>query len=139
MIRWLNPAANITFNLQFMHTFIPNIEGLQRIGPVQRQELVEAPGYNSYTIKQNSMTVSLAMFTSYLNGFLNPRVIVAVLPPYKEGYSLSGFVSAEMGFRFGDYWRVNILVLDIFGTNAYKDLGLLRDRSEVNMSVLCQF
>jgi hypothetical protein len=133
IIRFLNPTANITFNLQFMHTVIPDLSD------VEKQLLVEAPGYNSYTIKQHSMTVSVAAFTSYLNGFINPKVIVAVLPPYKEGYGLSGFVSAEVGFRFGDYWRVNLLVLDIFGTNAYKDLGLLRDRSEVNMSVLCQF
>jgi hypothetical protein len=127
MIRFLNPAQNITFNLQWMHTIVPSLDSYDKI------DLVEVPGLNDWKIKQHSMLISFAMFTSYMNGFLNPMVIVAYILPD------SGFVSAQLGFRFGDYWRVNLAVLDIFGAKPYEGLGLLRDHSEINLSVLCQF
>ena len=85
-------------------------------------------------VKQwDSMKFIFATFTQYLHGLLTPKLIAAYI------YPDSAFVAASLAVRLGDHWRVKLTLADFFGANAYKGVGLFRDRDEINLSILCQF
>jgi len=36
-------------------------------------------------------------------------------------------------------WRMNVTVTDFFGADPYANVGLFRDRDEINLSLTAQF
>jgi hypothetical protein len=127
MIRFLNPTQNFLLVLQFMHTIVPNMS------EEDKHILVEIPGFNEFLVKPHTMRIVGVIATNYFHGFLTPKIIGAYILPD------SGFITAQVGFRLGDSWRLNLAVTDFFGKDPYKGVGLLRDRDEINLSIMCQF
>lgn len=128
MIRFLNPAQNFLFVFQFMHSMVPGMT------KEDRELLVQVPGFNEFKLRQwDSMKFIFAVLTQYLNGLLTPKLVAAYI------YPNSGFISAQLGVRLGDHWRLNLALNDFFGADAYKGVGLFRDRDEVNLKILYQF
>lgn len=136
-IRWLNPQQSTMFVLQFMHTWIADFKPLKRdadgLVVDQGDYILEIPGYDSTLAEEHSFRLVGAVFTSYLNGMLTPRIIGAWLP--KNG----GFLSVQMDVALGNHWRILAAVNQFFGDNPYKGIGLFRDRDEVNVRVRYQF
>lgn len=127
MIRALNPTQNFLFLVQWMHTIIPNIS------EEEGMDLIEIPGFNEYTIQTHSWKVIAVAATSYMHGLLSPKVIFAYVHPH------SGFITASLGIRVYDNWRIQFTATDFFGEDPYKAVGLFRDRDEVNLRVRFQF
>jgi hypothetical protein len=129
MIRWLNPTQNFMLVAQFQHT--------TAFGLDPAQNLVQVIGYNDWAAQKNAFTVSGMATTQYLRGLIIPRLIAAyVINPYYED---SGFISFDVGFRVGPHYRFNVTVTDFIAKNAYRDLGLFRDRDEVHASATVLF
>ncbi len=140
MIRFLNPTQNFMLVLQLMYT------GVFIDKETDKDDLVEIPGFNDFKVRQHGMKVVFATFTNYLHGLLTPKLIVAwILPDLARNSGAdaftnsSGFISASMGVRLGDHWRVRFSITDFFGKDPYKGLGLFQDRDEINLSILAQF
>jgi hypothetical protein len=151
MIRFLNPTQNFMLVFQFMHTMVPGLSEADKI------DLIEIPGFNDFKVKVHSMKFVFAAFTNYLHGLLTPKVVVAWIPPDPDRIrrkdtdpskmsssdfftKSSMFISASLGVRLGDYWRMNLTLTDFFGWGGpYAGAGLFEDRDEINLSVLCQF
>ena len=127
MIRWLNRAQNFLFVLQWMQSLVFGIKNNEK------NDLVEIPGFNNFRAKTNDMRIIGAVATTYFNGFFSPKVIGAFIVPD------SAFISADFAFRFGDVWRMNVTVTDFFGADPYANVGLFRDRDEINLALTAQF
>jgi hypothetical protein len=126
MIRWLNKTSRVQFVVQWMQEIIPDIT-------TEEQKFFTAiPGY-SYEIEKQSWRLVGAMYTSYFHGTFTPGVVVAYVHPE------SGFVNAYAKFKLGDYWRIELSLLDFFGSDPYFKTGLFRDRDEINLKVRFQF
>jgi hypothetical protein len=131
MIRWLNPTQNFLMAAQFQHTTVLDLDEVKDGG------LVQVLGYNDWRVQKNAFTTSVLASTQYLRGLITPRVIAAyVINPYYED---SGFISFDVGFRIGPHYRVNVTVTDFIAKNAYRDLGLFRDRDEIHVSATALF
>jgi hypothetical protein len=127
MIRWLNPTQNFLLVGQFMHSRVFKLD------TVGDSDLVQVLGYNDWRVQENAYTLVLYATTNYLHGLITPKVTGVYMPnPY---YQDSGFVSLDVGFRIGPHYRVNIMATDFVGKNAYRDLGLFRDRDEIHASL----
>jgi len=125
LLDFLNREQSIWFVFQFMHTWITDFDGAERI--------VEVPGYDGTLAKRHSFTLVGALFTNYLHGLLSPRIVGAYLP------GNGGFLSAQLGVTLGDHWRFRLALNEFFGDNPYKGIGLFRDRDEVNITLKYQF
>jgi len=132
MIRFLNPTQNITFQLTWMHTVLPGLSDKDK------SRWVNVFGYNDNTIETHDMRIVFVMFTSYMNGFIAPRLIAVYSLPDSKG-DMGGLWTVDVAFRLGDYWRLKFDVTDFFGSDAYKGIGYFRDRDEVNASLTYQF
>jgi hypothetical protein len=131
MIRWLNPAQNFQLVLQFQHSAVLGVDRVKDGG------FVQVLGYNDWALQKHAYTLSGMASTQYLRGLIVPRLIAAyVVNPY---YDDSGFISFDVGFRIGPHYRVNVTVTDFFGGDAYRDLGLFRDRDELHASATVLF
>jgi hypothetical protein len=131
MIRWINPTQNILLVGQFMHTAVPTLD------PIEDANAVEVVGYNDWAAQKHSYRVILYATTNYFNGFFTPRLTGAwIVNPY---YQDSGFYSIDLGFRIGPHYRVNVMATDFIGKNAYRDIGLFRDRDELHASLTVLF
>lgn len=131
MIRWLNPTQNFLLVAQFLHTRVMNLDR------VNDSDLVQVIGYNDWRVQQNSYTFVFFATTNYFHGIFTPRLTGVYLPnPY---YKDSGFVSLDLGFRIGPHYRVNVTATDFVGKDPYRDIGLFRDRDEVNASLTVLF
>lgn len=126
MIRFLNPTQNFLLVAQFMHTYIHDVD------PIQDDDLVQLIQYNDWRIQKNSYTLVAFARTTYAHGLFTPKLVGVWManPDYKD----SGFVHLDLGFRFGPHYRLNIQITDFVGRNAYRDIGLFRDRDEVAAS-----
>jgi hypothetical protein len=126
MIRWLNPTQSFQLAMQFQHTRVFNVDKVKDGG------IVQVLGYNDWAVQKHAYTLAFFATTQYLRGLITPRLTAAyVVNPYNDD---SGFISFNVGFRLGPHYRVNVSVSDFFGGNPYRDLGLFRDRDEVNIS-----
>lgn len=131
MIRFLNPVQNFLLVGQFMHTTVPTLD------PIKDANAVQVVGYNDWRAQKNSYTVIAFATTQYFNGIFIPRLTGAwIVNPY---YKDSGFYSIDLGFRIGPHYRVNVMATDFIGKNAYRDIGLFRDRDELHASVTVLF
>lgn len=131
MIRWLNPTQNILLVGQFMHTAVPTLD------EIKDANSVEVVGYNDWRAQRHSYRVIFFATTNYWHGLFTPRVTGAwIVNPY---YADSGFYSIDLGFRIGPHYRVNATITDFIGKNAYRDLGLFRDRDEIHASLTVLF
>jgi hypothetical protein len=137
MIRFLNPTQNFLLVLQFMHSMVPTLSA------TDRTDLVDIPGYNEMKVRKHDLRLVFAASTTYLHGFITPKVVVVYVLPDFDRPDVSplgsGFVSASVNFRFGTHWRVDFSLTDFFGDDPYQGLGLFRDRDEINLAVTCQF
>lgn len=133
-IRWLNPEQTFLFVIQFMHTAILDFDGGEHIQDI--------PGYDSTAVKQHAFKVIFAMGTRYLKGMIAPRLVAAWLVNSGGKESLeasSGFISAQVGFIFGNHWRMKLAASFFMGGDPYKGAGMFRDRDEINLSIRYQF
>jgi hypothetical protein len=131
MIRWLNPTQNFLLVAQFMHTAITNVD------EAEDSKWVQLIGYNDWRIQKHSYTIVAHARTTYFHGLFSPRLTgVWMVNPY---YGDSGFVSLDLGFRIGPHYRVNVMATDFVGKNAYRDIGLFRDRDELHASLTMLF
>jgi hypothetical protein len=131
MIRFLNPVQNFLLVGQFMHTTVPTLD------PIKDANAVQVVGYNDWRAQKNSYTVIGYATTTYFNGIFTPRLTGAwIVNPY---YKDSGFYSLDLGFRIGPHYRVNVMATDFIGKNAYRDIGLFRDRDELHASLTVLF
>lgn len=133
-IRWLNPEQTTMFVLQFMHTWITDFKSSDMI--------VEIPGYDTVKAHEHVFRFIGAVFTSYLHGKLNPKIVGAYIMAKDVGGDVidqGGFVSAQLGFVFGNHFRATLAVNQFFGSDPYDGVGLFRDRDEVNLLVRYQF
>jgi hypothetical protein len=132
MIRFLNPTQNFLLFAQFMHSVVPglDIEGKDEL-------LVEVPLYNLWSAQKHTFNVVFMARTTYLHGKVSPRVTAAWLPNLYAGDS--GFVSIDVDFRLSTHYGLNIRATDFFGKDAYRELGLFRDRDEVHAALTVQF
>jgi hypothetical protein len=150
MIRFLNPTQNFMLVFQFHHTVVPGLSDTDKI------DLVEIPGFNDFKVKVHGMKFIFAAFTNYLHGLLTPKIVIAWIPPDPDRIGRkstdktkissgefftksSAFISASLALRLGDHWRAVLTLTDFFGSNPYGGVGLLGDRDEINLSILCQF
>jgi hypothetical protein len=130
-IRWLNPTQSFQFALQFQHTTVLDFD------QTKDANFVQVLGYNDWPMQKNAYTLAFFSSTQYLRGLITPRLIAAyVINPYYED---SGFISFDVGFRIGPHYRINVTVTDFIAKNAYRDLGLFRDRDEVHASATVLF
>lgn len=125
MIRALNPAQNFIFVLQFMHSVILDFD--------KQEHLIDVPGFDTTLSKEHSFTVVAVATTSYLNGLIQPVLIGAYLPPG------DGFFSAQLRFKVGNHWRLQVAGNWFFGADPYKKVGFFRDRDEINVKIVYQF
>ena len=135
MIRWLNPTNNFLLVSQFMHTHVFDVD------PVEDEDLVHLIGFNDWRIQRNSYTFVAFARTQYGHGLFTPKLVGVWMfnPDVRDGGGLtkmldSGFVTLDLGFRIGPHYRLNIQATDFIGRNAYRDIGLFRDRDEVAVS-----
>jgi hypothetical protein len=132
MIRFLNPTQNFLLVAQFMHTAVPTLDLHGK-----DVDAVEVVGYNDWRAQKHSYRVIGYATTTYFNGFFTPKLTGAwIINPY---YKDSGFYSLDLGFRIGPHYRVNVTATDFIGKNAYRDLGLFRDRDELHASFTTLF
>ncbi|MBN1652659.1 MAG: hypothetical protein JXA30_02665 [Deltaproteobacteria bacterium] len=127
MIRFLNPTQNFLLVLQFLHTMIPGLT------EDDKKDLTEITNFNKYFVKMHSFTFAFVARTIYLNGLLTPTLSAAFIPPDNGYYSLS------LDVRLNEVWKTKLTVIDFFGGDPYKSVGLFRDRDEVNLTIACQF
>ena len=143
MIRFLNPTTNFLLVGQFMHTYVHGIEDTYWSRKVdkktkvplnrEREELVNIPGFNKYTVKPHEFKVIGVVGTSYFHGAFIPRVVGAYVHPH------SGFIATTFGINLGNHVRLRLQITDFFGKDAYKGVGLFRDRDEINLRLRVQF
>lgn len=127
-IRWLNPNQTFMLVAQFLHSIILDYD--------EKERMVAAAGYDSTRVSRHSMTIGGAIMTSYLHGLLVPSVSGGYLP---QGGAHSGFLSLRLGLVLGTSMRAALTYTAFFGQDAYKGLGLFRDRDEVNLAASYQF
>ncbi len=127
MLRFLNPTQNFLMVLQMLHTFIPGLT------EDHEAQLTQIPAYNDYKVQLHTFTFVFGTRTTYINGLLQPGLLVAFIPPD------NGFYRLGTGIRFNEVWNMSISLTDFFGGDPYKSVGIFRDRDEVNMSLTCQF
>jgi hypothetical protein len=133
MIRFLNPTQNFLVFAQFSHTVVPGL----KIETPEHQLLVEVPVYNNWSAQKHTFNLVFMVRTTYFNGKVTPRLTAAYLPNMYAGDS--GFYSVDVDFRLSTHYGLNLRATDFFGKDAYRELGLYRDRDEVHAALTVQF
>jgi hypothetical protein len=133
MIRFLNPTQSFILFAQFLHSYVPTLD----VTKGDQSLLVDVPLYNAWQAQKHTFNVVFMARTTYLHGKISPRVTAAYLPNIYTGDS--GFYSIDVDFRLATNYALNLRFTDFFGGDAYRELGLFRDRDELHASITAQF
>jgi hypothetical protein len=132
LIRFLNPSQSFLMVAQFLHSVVPTLDTQGADA-----KLLEVPIYNAWQAQKHSFSFVTQIRTSYAHGTITPRITAAWLPNHYARDS--GFYSIDVEFRLANAYLLNLRMTDFIGKDAYRELGLFRDRDELSASFTIQY